>query len=66
LDQDNKITKTNNIPWYKFPMVWFVFALPAIAVVASITTLVIASKNAPVVIEQDESYKAKINSTNKP
>lgn len=47
-------------------MVWFVFALPAIAVIASITTLVIASKNAPIVIEQNESYKAKINSNNKP
>jgi len=44
-------------------MVWFVFSLPAIAVVASIATLVIAAKNPPNVIEHNESYKSKINVT---
>ncbi len=38
-------------------MVWFVIALPMIAVVASLTTVVIAAKNRPVVIEHNESYK---------
>lgn len=42
-------------------MVWFVISLPAIAVIASIATLVIAVKNPPIVIEHNESYKAKIN-----
>lgn len=39
-------------------MVWFVFALPAIAVVASIATLVIAEKNAPIVLDHNISYKS--------
>ena len=55
LDQENKSQKK---PWYKYPMVWFVFALPAIAVVASIATLVIATKNAPQVLEHNISYKS--------
>ena len=38
-------------------MVWFVIALPMIAVVASITTLVIAANHAPQVIEHNISYK---------
>jgi hypothetical protein len=38
-------------------MVWFVLALPAIAVVASITTLVIAEKHAPIVLDHNISYK---------
>ncbi len=38
-------------------MVWFVIALPMIAVVASITTLVIAAKHAPQVLEHNVSYK---------
>jgi hypothetical protein len=66
LDQKNKTNSTNDKkPWYKYPMVWFVIALPAIAVVASITTLVIAVKHQPIVIEQTESYKAKINPSTK-
>lgn len=31
-------------PWYKHPWVWFIIALPATAVVAGITTVVIATK----------------------
>jgi len=42
-------------------MVWFVIALPTIAVIASLTTLVIAAKNAPQVIEHNISYKTKID-----
>jgi hypothetical protein len=55
LDQKNKIDKK---PWYKYPMVWFVIALPTIAVVASITTLVIASKHEPQVLEHNVSYQS--------
>jgi len=62
LVQENKEVD-NKKPWYKYPMVWFVFSLPAIAVVASIATLVIAAKNPPNVIEHNESYKSKINVT---
>ena len=40
-------------------MVWFVIALPMIAVVASISTLVIAAKHAPQVLEHNVSYKSK-------
>jgi hypothetical protein len=39
-------------------MVWFVIALPTIAVIASIATLVIATKNAPQLVNhQDTSYQ---------
>ena len=55
MDQENK--KSNPKAWYKYPMVWFVIGLPLIAVVASITTLVIAAKHSPVVIEHNVSYK---------
>ncbi len=55
MDQKNKIEKK---AWYKYPIVWFVIALPTIAVVASITTLVIASKHAPQVLEHNISYKS--------
>lgn len=61
--QDNQSQKPQ--PWYKFPMAWLVFALPFIAVVASLTTVVIAVKNAPVVLEHNESYKSVLNSKNK-
>ena len=54
MDQKNKIDKK---PWFKYPMVWFVIALPTIAVVASITTLVIAAKHAPQVLEHNVSYQ---------
>lgn len=66
MDQKNNKTrhktrhKEDNKPWYKFPMAWFVFALPAIAVIASMTTMVIAVKNAPQVLEHNISYKTKL------
>lgn len=37
-------------------MVWLVVGLPLIAVVASIATLVIAVKHAPVVLDHNVSY----------
>jgi hypothetical protein len=52
-------------PWYKFPMAWLVFALPLIAVIASLATVVIATKNAPLVLEHNESYKSVINNKKK-
>jgi len=55
LDPKDKITAKK--PWYKYPMVWFVIGLPLIAVVASIATLVIAAKHAPVVLEHNVSYQ---------
>lgn len=39
-----------DLPWYKVGMVWLMIGLPAIVVVASMTTLVIAHKNAPTII----------------
>lgn len=36
--------------WYRFGMVWVMIALPFIAVVASLTTVAIAYKNAPQII----------------
>ncbi len=36
--------------WYRFGMVWMMIALPLIAVVASLTTVAIAYKNAPQII----------------
>lgn len=54
MDQRDKM-KTK--AWYKYPIVWFVIALPMIAVVASIATLVIASKHSPQVLEHNVSYQ---------
>ena len=53
-------------PWYKYPMVWLVFGLPFIAVMASLITVVIAYKNAPIVLEHNESYKSVLNNKNTP
>lgn len=36
--------------WYRIGMVWMMIALPLIAVVASLTTVAIAYKNAPQII----------------
>ncbi|MGB1011250.1 MAG: hypothetical protein ACPGVP_16120 [Thiolinea sp.] len=40
-------TIENNLPWYRYSIVWLVIILPMIAVAASITTLYIAHQNAP-------------------
>lgn len=42
-------------PWYKVGMVWLMIGLPAVVVVASMTTLVIAHKNAPTIITHSEN-----------
>ena len=39
-------------PWYRFGMVWMIIALPLIVVVASLITVSIAFKNAPIVIDR--------------
>lgn len=58
MDQENKTNqKDTTTPWYKIPMVWLVIALPMIAVIASMTTIVIAVKHSPEVIEHNVSYK---------
>ncbi|WP_395376762.1 FixH family protein [Marinicella sp. W31] len=43
-------------PWYKQFWPWFVFALPACSVIAGITTVVIATRNADTVVV-DDYYK---------
>ena len=39
-------------PWWRFGMVWFVFAGPAIVVVAGFATMFIAYRNADVVLSE--------------
>ena len=39
-------------PWWRFPMVWFVWSGPAIVVVAGFATLFIAFRNADVVLSE--------------
>ncbi|HFC30428.1 MAG TPA: hypothetical protein ENJ44_05235 [Oceanospirillales bacterium] len=57
--QNDIKNKLQNKPWYKYPMVWFVLALPLIAVTASIVTISLAVKHAPQVLEHNASYKHK-------
>lgn len=40
------------LPWYRYAMVWIAILLPACVVVASIFTMVIAFKNAPMIVYQ--------------
>jgi len=37
-------------PWWRFPMVWFALAGPALVVVAGVATMVIAYRHADVVL----------------
>ena len=60
MDPENNLNKKVVAkPWYKYPMVWFVVALPMTAVIASIATLIIAANNPPQVIEHNASYQSK-------
>ncbi len=43
-------TESQQKPWYKHPWVWFIVALPALAVIASIITVIIAFRTAPEMI----------------
>lgn len=44
-------------PWYKHAWVWFIIALPATAVVASLYTVYIAKQNAPQVIAKQNKFQ---------
>jgi len=39
-------------PWWRFPIVWFVLAGPALVVVAGFATMAIAYRHADVVLEE--------------
>lgn len=51
----------NTQAWYRVGMVWFAFGLPAAVVIASLVTVVIAHKNAPLITPQDAASKTEIN-----
>ena len=42
-----------DLPWYRQPWVWFVIALPAIAVVGSVVLLILALRFGDEVVERD-------------
>lgn len=46
-----------NLPWYKYPWLWFVISLPATAVVAGLITVYIAQQNAPQVIIKQNKFQ---------
>ncbi len=46
-------------PWYKHAWVWFIIALPATAVVASLYTVYVAQQNAPQVIVKQNKFQIK-------
>lgn len=54
--------KTESLPWYRYPMVWMIILLPLIAVVASIATYIIASDNAPLLLEDQHVGELQKNS----
>ena len=39
--------QSESMPWYRYPMVWFVIMLPMSVVIASFITIAIAFENAP-------------------
>ncbi len=48
---------TDTSPWYKQFWPWFVFSIPAIAVVAGISLLVIALKNPVYLVVDEDEYQ---------
>ncbi|MGJ8662671.1 MAG: FixH family protein [Marinicella sp.] len=46
-----------NLPWYKYPWVWFMISLPASAVIAGLYTVYIAHQNAPQVIVKQNKFQ---------
>lgn len=55
-------TQKTNTPkqskaWYRYPWVWFMIALPASAVIASLYTVYLASENAPTVIVKQNRFQ---------
>jgi hypothetical protein len=58
----NAVTGTHSRPWYREPLVWLVAAIPALTVVAGITTVVIAGRHAdPVVVDDFRKEGVAIN-----
>ncbi len=47
-------------PWYKQFWPWFVFSLPAIAVIAGIATVIIAERHKPVLISRDDPFSTPV------
>lgn len=54
---NKKPTEFKPAPWYKHAWVWFVIALPACGVVASLSVAYIAYQNAPEVISQQNKFR---------
>lgn len=52
----NKNEHLKGQPWYKYPWVWFMIALPASAVIAGVITFYIAHQNAPQVIAKEHRF----------
>ncbi len=52
-----KQKNNKNLPWYKYPWVWFMISLPASAVVAGLYTVYIAQQNAPQVIAKQNKFQ---------
>ena len=44
-----------SLPWYRYPWVWFIIAIPAASVVASMITLSIALQNSPELVTPDDT-----------
>ena len=40
------------LPWWRFPMVWFALAGPALVIVAGLATVAIAYRHADVAVEE--------------
>ncbi len=45
-------------PWWRFPMVWFALAGPALVVVAGFVTMAIAFRHADVVLSEAPQHQA--------
>src|SRR5690606_1506098 len=50
MNHDSSVRNSDTTPWYRQFWPWFVIALPATAVIAGLTTLTIAIKNADDVV----------------
>ncbi len=53
---NSKEKSFKNLPWYKYPWLWFMISLPASAVVAGLYTVYIAYQNAPQVIVKQHKF----------
>ena len=53
----NNKAKHQHPPWYRVGMVWLMIGLPAIVVVASLITVVIAHQHAPEITPQQQAQK---------